>query len=43
MPHICSDRWQKKALGFNFEITDIMCEWFPAGAQWDTELRKAAQ
>ena len=43
MPHICSGRWQKKALGFNFEITDIMFEWPPAGARRDTKLRKAAQ
>lgn len=43
MPHICSGHWQKKALGFSFEITDIMFEWPPAAALRDTKLRKAAQ
>lgn len=43
MPRICSGRWQKKALAFNPEITDMMFEWPPTGARRDTKLRKAAQ
>jgi hypothetical protein len=32
---------RKKAPRFNFEITDIVFEWSPAGTWRDTKLRKA--